>query len=311
MKLLEIRGVRKSYGAVKALQGVDLTVRPGGIFGLVGPNGAGKTTLFSVLCGFLRADAGEVRVAGHPVTPSSPPPKGAVSILPQDAGFVSHLPVGRQLAYYARLQGMAPAQARDAAAHALQRVGLADVARRKPKTLSHGMHKRVGIAQAFLGDPSLVVLDEPTAGLDPHAARDIRALLRTIGSNRTVVVSSHNLSEVEDLCHEVAILHDGRVVRQDTLTTLVGAAGQIAFRLTASPDDALLRDLEALDFLEDVAWDADDERLRLRFDPRDRAVGQAARDLVGFLVDRDVPFVEMQLGKSLEERFIEETGRGA
>ncbi|MDP6946323.1 MAG: ABC transporter ATP-binding protein, partial [Myxococcota bacterium] len=215
--LLEVRGLEKAYGSVRALRGLDLRVDAGRIFGIVGPNGAGKTTLFSVVCGFTAADAGEVRVAHKQVTPTTPPPRGTLSILPQDATLGSRPSIGAQLAYLARLGGMKAGQARAEAKRVLALVDLADVHDRRPHTMSHGMAKRVGIAQAFMGEPQLIILDEPTAGLDPHAAHDIRQLIRGIRGGRTVVVSSHNLGEVEDLCHEVAIVHEGRMVRQQTL----------------------------------------------------------------------------------------------
>jgi ABC-2 type transport system ATP-binding protein len=172
------------------------------------------------------------------------------------------------------------------------------------------MHKRVGIAQAFIGAPRVVILDEPTAGLDPHAAREIRALLRKIQGERTVIVSSHNLGEIEDLCHEVAILDGGRLVRQDTIAGVLGGAELIVFRLGRAPTEGDLALLRALPFVRDVSWSTDDDRLRVGFDATKQAPGPAARDIVSALVDAQVPFVEMQIGKSLEERFLEETRRG-
>lgn len=307
--VLDVRGVTKLYGSLVALNQIDLQVRPGGIFGVVGSNGAGKTTLFSVVCGFIGRKAGRVEVCGYPVDTSSPPPPGLLGILPQDARLLPSRPVGAQLQYYGRLLGFGRKRARQETERVLDLVGLGDAFRSKPKALSHGMYKRVGIAQAFLGDPKLIILDEPTAGLDPHAARDIRALLRAIRGDRTVLVSSHNLAEVEDLCHEVAIVHQGRVVRQDSIGHLIGHAAEVAFRFGRVPDDALLGKLRALDFLDDVRWDAGAERVRFYFDPDSIPSSEAARRLVNHLVDQGIPFLEMQLGKSLEDRFVEETAR--
>lgn len=307
---LRVTGLSKSYGRLQALRGMNLEVQPGQIFGVVGPNGAGKTTLFSVVSGFLPADAGEVEIEGKRLRRGAPPPKGSLSILPQDAGFIADLNLGVQLVLYGELQGLSPTRARDEARRVLEIVGLSEVYDRKAKTLSHGMHKRVGIAQAFIGEPSLVILDEPTAGLDPHAAKEIRALLRKIQGQRTVIVSSHNLGEVEDLCNEVAILDQGVLVRQDTITGMIGGAQLVVFRLSRPPTDADLVGLRALPFVTSVDWSMDDERLRVGFDADAQPPGPASRDMVCALVDAGVLFVEMKLGKSLEERFLEETRAG-
>jgi ABC-2 type transport system ATP-binding protein len=309
--IVELRGVRKRFGVLEALAGVDLELYPGRILGLVGPNGAGKTTLFSVLCGFLRADAGVVRVAGRDVDTAHPPPPGTVGLLPQDAAFRPHMPIGRQLTHYAELAGMSRAAAESDARAALQRVGLAGSWGTRPRSLSHGMGKRVAIAQAILGDPRLVILDEPTAGLDPHAARELKAVLRVLREGRTIIVSSHNLAEIEDLCHEVAILHRGQVVRHDSVSGLVGSAAELGLRLALPPTQAQFDSIRRLPLVTDLRWDPAAERLRVHFDPAVQRADVACRDLVSHLVDAQIPFVEIQLGKSLEERFIEETRSGS
>ncbi len=308
MTALECRGLRKSYGNVVALRGVDLTIPRGSIFGLVGPNGAGKTTLFSVACGFLKADAGSVTIAGHSVSPKSPPRPGTLSILPQDAGFMPQLSVERQLAYYAELGGMTAAAARTEAGRVLELVQLQEVVGRPPDSLSHGQRKRVGIAQAFLASPKVIILDEPTAGLDPQVSREIRRTVREIsGGDCTVVVSSHNLGEIEDLCHEVAILNKGEIVRQDKVSALVGAATEIAFRMSEPPPPGTIEALGKLDFVTGAQWDDGGARLRVHFDPERTPPDHASRDIVAFLVERGVSFVEMHVGARLEDRYLDET----
>jgi ABC-type multidrug transport system ATPase subunit len=305
--LLEVRGATKRFGNVDALNGVDLTIpMDAGVFGLVGPNGSGKTTLFSCLCGFLGTNEGSIRLAGAPVTRTHPPAPGTVSVLPQDALFPHGVSSLTLLTYYARLHGADRHTATRQATELLERVGLGDAMRRAPHTLSHGMRKRVGIAQAFLGEPRLIILDEPTAGLDPQVAREIRGLIRTIRGQRVVLVSSHNLFEVEDLCAEVAILHKGRVTRQAHVHEIVGEAREVAFRMAGPPPDAILKALEALDFVDGAEWDAGAGRLRVAIADRTKAAA-AAGEIAAFFAAREVPFMEMQVGKSLEDRFLEET----
>ena len=169
------------------------------------------------------------------------------------------------------------------------------------------MFKRVAIAQAFLGKPELVLLDEPTAGLDPQSSREIRALLRGLRGERSIVVSSHNLSEVEDLCDTVAILDSGRVVRHDTVAEVVGQAASIDVRLVAPPSEALMAAIAGLSFVTGVVHDDAVDRLRVDFDASRVQPVVAARDLVQVLAETGANFIELQIGSSLEDRFLEET----
>lgn len=307
---LEIKGVRKRYpNGVEALKGVDLHVPEGVIFGLVGPNGAGKTTLFSILCGFLSADVGTISMSGNEVRQGVAPPPNLFSILPQDAKFMPGITVRKHLLYYAALGGIEGAGAEQEVRRVLEIVGLPEVGSRTADTLSHGMHKRIGIAQAFLGAPRLVILDEPTAGLDPHAAGEVRALLGKIRGSQTVVISSHNLLEIEDICTEVAILHKGKMVRQDSIATLLGEAAEVSFRMSNPPPQDVQEALKNLVYIRGCSWDGTTSRFHVNFDPNQKSAEQASQELVTFLVGRGVQFLEMQIGKRLEDRFLEETGK--
>ena len=305
--VLTVRGVSKAYGNIQALTDVNLEVPSGGIFGIVGPNGAGKTTLFSILCGFLGADRGEVLVGGQAVRPNHPPPGGMLTILPQDAKFLPSTPLGKQLKFYAELAGMSARDAEKEVHRVLEMVGLPEVYNRTGNTLSHGMYKRVGIAQAFIGNPRVIILDEPTAGLDPHAAREIHEQLRSMRADQTVIVSSHNLSEIEDLCNAVAILKQGTVVRVSTMESLLQGATEVSFRLPDPAADDLLAALNALPYVAGARWDKGAGRLRIDIDTSALAADEAGGELVKFFVGRGVKFMDMQVGANLEERFIRET----
>ena len=307
---VEIQSLEKSYGATRALAGVSFSVPAGGVFGVVGPNGAGKTTLFSVISGFLHPDAGSVRIAGVPLVPGHPPPAGALGVLPQDAGFIRELPLGWQLAHFGRLQGLSAREAKAEVERTLALVELPQVAGKRAQALSHGMLKRVGIAQALIGNPSVVILDEPTAGLDPHAARGIHGLIRTIAPQQTVIVSSHNLAEIESLCSEVAILDRGTLVRQDHVQGVVGTAAVLMVRLSAAPTAEQIANLCTLPAITHAQWIPELGRLQLDFDATATRPGYAASDVARRLEDLQVPFMELQVGKSLEDRFVEQTGLG-
>jgi len=305
--ILEVQGVTRSFGSLRALNDVTWHVPTRGIHGLVGPNGAGKTTLYGIVCGFLPADSGTIRIGGKEVTTSVPPEAGIVGVLPQDGMLPEHLPVGVTLTHYGQLGGLDKKTAESEMRRVLELVGLEDAQGKKPKTLSHGMFKRVAIAQAFIGRPRLVLLDEPTAGLDPNAAREIRGLLRDLRGEGAIVVSSHNLAEVEDLCDTVAILDSGSVVRHDSMADVVGEAASIDVRLVGEPTDALKSALGALSFVTSVSYNQQTDRMRVDFDASRTVPLEACKEVVGVLCATQSAFIELQVGSSLEDRFLEET----
>ena len=181
---VDLRAVHKRFGLVHALKGAELRVPRGSIFALIGPNGAGKTTLFGLCCGFLTADAGVVEILGG--KPDALRLKGRLGALPQDAMLGRDITIREHLVFLARLQGMALPQARSEAERVLALVDLGELGERRAGALSHGQVKRVGVAQAFLGEPELILLDEPTAGLDPRHAHDLRNLIRSRRGNQTI-----------------------------------------------------------------------------------------------------------------------------
>ncbi len=217
MILVQCQGLSKNYGSKKALNNINLTLESGAPIALVGPNGAGKTTLFSLLCGYLTPSAGTIQLLGK--APNSPKLLGQIAALPQDAKLDPNLTILCQLTFFARLQGMGNEQAKQEALRVLSLVDLADVAQQKPPSLSHGMSKRVAIAQALIGSPKLVLLDEPTAGLDPANAKKIRELVRALSSTTTFVISSHNLDELEKLCDQVLYLDKGELSQSISMRT--------------------------------------------------------------------------------------------
>ncbi len=208
--LIRCENLGKDFGAKKALDGISFSVEKGAPVALVGPNGAGKTTLFSLLCGYLSADRGDISILGH--KPGSAALFGKLAALPQDANLDPRFAVHQQLVFYGRLQGMSKKEAVRQADRCLELVGLSDVARQAPGELSHGMRKRVSIAQALLGEPQLVLLDEATAGLDPVHARQVRELVASLADEVTFILSSHDLAELERLCAHVLHLEQGKLI---------------------------------------------------------------------------------------------------
>ena len=215
--MLVIRDLVKIYpGPVTALAGVDLDV-PNGMFGLLGPNGAGKTTLMRILAGLLEASSGTAGLDGEPILDRPERIWGRLGYLPQDFGFFPHLTGEKMLQYMLRLKGVsAPGGARALSGELLERVHLTFAARRKVKTYSGGMRQRLGIAQAIAGDPRLIIVDEPTAGLDPEERLRFYRLLSELAENRIVLLSTHIVEDVAVLCPRFAIIRNGRLIANTT-----------------------------------------------------------------------------------------------
>ncbi|MDI5831491.1 ABC transporter ATP-binding protein [Shewanella xiamenensis] len=239
MILVQCQGLSKNYGSKKALNNVNLTLEAGAPIALVGPNGAGKTTLFSLLCGYLTPSAGSVRILGE--APNSPALLGQIAALPQDATLDPNLTIISQLSFFARLQGMDSKQANQEALRVLNLVDLAEGAQQKPPSLSHGMSKRVAIAQALIGAPKLVLLDEPTAGLDPANAKKIRELVRTLSPTTTFVISSHNLDELEKLCDQVLYLDKGELGQSISMRSSNSGSDYLTLTMESCDSEALIQ----------------------------------------------------------------------
>jgi len=213
--IIDVQQLTKRYGDHTALSEVNFTLEKGAPVALVGPNGAGKTTLFSLLCGYIQPSIGDINILGH--SPGSSALFGRLSALPQDAQLDPRFSIATQLSFYARLQGMSRKLATRDTARVLEMVALSDAANSKPSELSHGMRKRATIAQALLGSPEIVMLDEATAGLDPNNAKEIRAIVAEQASEVNFILSSHDLSELERLCDRVLYLENGSLKQHQAL----------------------------------------------------------------------------------------------
>jgi ABC-2 type transport system ATP-binding protein len=200
-----------SKAAVKAVRGVDLSIEPGTVFGLLGPNGSGKTTTILMLLGLLRPSAGQVRVLGLPAGHTRA--RSRTGFLPEETRLYEFLTGAETLEFVGRLFSVPRAERRRRAEGLLRRTGMWEARDRRLSTYSKGMARRIGLAQALIGNPELVVLDEPTSGLDPVGNREVKDLLREVAdTGTTILLTSHILSDVGDVCDEIAILHRGRCI---------------------------------------------------------------------------------------------------
>lgn len=242
--LIQCTDLNKSFGRKAVLKQLNFELQLGDTAALIGPNGAGKTTLFSILCGYLPADSGSAQILGQPA--GSQALFGKLGALPQDAQFDPSFTIGEQLKFYARLQGLSAKAAAIETSRVLSLVDLATEAKYKAAALSHGMRKRAAIAQAFIGAPKLVLLDEPTAGLDPANALAIRKLISTLSGEISFLISSHNIFELEQLCNKVLFLDKGVLNSNVNKAPTANSPQYLTLQLEHDIEPALLQQLQQL-----------------------------------------------------------------
>ena len=224
--VLACEGLRKSYGARVAVDGVGFTIARGETYGLLGPNGAGKTTTISMVCGLLERDAGTVTVAGRPMAPGATDAKAAIGLVPQEVALYDDLSGEENLEFFGRLQGLGGAVLRQRVAEVLDLVGLADRARDHVGDYSGGMKRRANIAAGLLHHPQLLVLDEPTVGVDPQSRNAILESIEALGGEGlSVLYTTHYMEEAQRLCDRVGIIDEGRLVAEGTRRELVAQLG--------------------------------------------------------------------------------------
>lgn len=255
MAVIETRDLRKEYGRIHALKGVSLTVEKGQIYGLLGQNGAGKTTLIKVLLGIVRRTDGKAQLLGRPA--GAVEARRRVGYLPEDHQFPGYHTGRSLLDFYGSLYGVSADDRRRKIPEVLELVGIAGRMNSKIRTYSKGMKQRLGIAQALLHDPDLIILDEPTDGVDPLGRREIRELMtRLKDQGHTIFLNSHLLGEVELVCDRVAILQQGNLVREGTIAELTAQKGRYEMGLAPGqtfPADALMKLGYRVDRLPDKA----------------------------------------------------------
>lgn len=280
----------KSYGKVKALRGLSLRVPRGAVYGLLGVNGAGKTTTLGILSGFVGRFRGNCLVAGR------------LGCLPQDAALAPARAAAAQFRFFARLGGASRHAAPGEVKRCLESAGMADCARRRPGGLSHGQRKRLALAQALLNDPEIILLDEPTAGLDPGQAVRIKRLIADLAGEKTIVLSSHQLSEVEELCSVAGVIHEGKMIYEGSIQTLKGAGNRVRYRLSAPAGASAVLGLNGV---REAEAESSPPLLKVVFDPGTVSLEELNFRVVEALRASGAGVCEISRGGSLEEGFLE------
>jgi ABC-2 type transport system ATP-binding protein len=302
---IETQGVTKRFGARAAIDGVDLYVPRGSAFGFLGPNGAGKTTMIRMLLGLTHASAGSMRVLGRPVPAERGQALRRVGAIVEEPRFHPNLSGRENLRIVAAVRGP-EVQAR--IAPALARVGLSERAEEKVKKYSLGMRQRLGVARCLLADPLLLILDEPTNGLDPGGIQEFREMIRAMveQENRTIFLSSHLLDEVEKICDHAAIVDRGKVIAQGPIAELASGGAGARNELIVGVDDVelALGTLEGSELVREARRSDEGLRVVLSGDPSSAAQVNASLVRAGVAVMRLEP-----VRHSLEQRFLEVTSR--
>jgi ABC-2 type transport system ATP-binding protein len=301
---IDLKGVVKRFGNVTAVNDVSFEVPEGSVFGLIGPNGAGKTTTFSMLAGYLAPTSGEIYVLDRLPT-AVDELRGQIGVLPQDALLPAQDRVGSFLVYLAELQGMTRGEAQRAVEEVLAEVEGRDWWNMKCGQLSHGMAKRVGLAQALLGKPKVILLDEPTAGLDPRIAYGVRQIVKSRKGRATLVISSHNLQELEEICDHAAILDRGALVAHGSMAELTASSSEIRIDLAAGP--VPLEQVRAIPGVKTAAWDKAARELNVTFDRHECDAEEMIRRVIFALYQAGSRISGVSKGRGLEQRVMELT----
>ena len=241
--MVEVRGLTKYYGDFRAIHDVTFTAERGEILGLLGPNGAGKTTTMRIVTGYMPASEGSVSVEGFDVATHAQEARRRIGYLPENPPLYHDMTVNSYLKFVARIKGVAGGELKAAVERVIERCFLSDVASRILSRLSKGYRQRVGLAQALIHNPPVIVLDEPTIGLDPRQIIEIRGLIKELAADRTVILSTHILPEVSQICSKVVIINEGTVVVEKSLKELAQGASleEVFLRyISKEPDAAAL-----------------------------------------------------------------------
>jgi len=300
--LIDVQDVSRYYGHHCAVDNISFRVKKGEVVGFLGPNGAGKTTAMNIITGNLAPSAGSITIAGHDLLDDPKAAKGAIGYLPEQPPLYREFTVNEYLDFCAALNRLPRNQQRSAREAAKEKTGITDVAERLIGNLSKGYQQRVGIAQAIIHMPPVVILDEPTVGLDPIQIREIRLLIRELGREHSVILSTHILPEVQTTCDQVQIINNGKLVLRDSIdgleNHLQSASLTVAFR--NPPDTTKLESIKGIRKVEQQR----EGRLRLFYEP-DR---DPTDEIVNYSAEKEWGLYELRPGRvSLEDIFLQLT----
>ena len=305
--MIEVKELRKSYAGREAVRGISFGVAKGEIVGFLGPNGAGKSTTMRILTGYLPATGGEVKIAGLDLLNQSLEIRKKVGYMPENVPLYQDMRVGDFLSFRAALKGLARRRIKTRVRDTMEQCGVTDVAGKMIGALSRGYRQRVGLADALVHEPELLILDEPTAGLDPNQIRTVRELIKELGRGHTVLLSTHILSEVEMVCGRAIIINRGKIEASDTLENLSKRVrgGAWLVEVQAKDGAALAKEFSALAGMSTVTVSREADGW-VALECTAKPGKKIREELDQFIKQRNLPLREFRHGKaSLEDVFIE------
>ena len=311
--MIEISNLVKKYGDHVAVDNLSLTIEPGKIYGLLGPNGAGKSTTMNILTGYIGATSGTVKINGYDILDQPEEAKKCVGYLPELPPLYMDMTVAEYLKFVAELKKIEKKKRKEMINDAMEMTGVSDVSERLIKNLSKGYRQRVGFAQAVLGYPQIIILDEPTVGLDPKQIIEIRELIKKLGENHTVILSSHILTEISAVCDHVFIISKGKLVASDATENLINLMStEQNIDIIAKCDEAVAHQvIEDVSNVKEVKFEQPEEDDTVKFVVRAQKGCDIREGLFKAFCDRNITLLEMHSAvKSLEDVFLELTGEG-
>ena len=308
--MIEINNLVKKYGEHVAVDHLSLTVEPGKIYGFLGPNGAGKSTTMNIITGYLGATSGTVTINGHDIFKEPEEAKKCVGYLPEIPPLYADMTVLEYLNFVAELKKLQKSLRKRYVEEAMETTGILDVKNRMIRNLSKGYRQRVGFAQAILGYPEMIILDEPTVGLDPKQIIEIRDLIKKLGEKHTVILSSHILTEISAVCDYVFIISKGKLVASDSTENLLDQMSgaqeiELTVRSEADRAKALLEEIEYVDHAD--LKDAKEGSILVRA----KSGNDIREEVFQLMAENHIPVLEMRtVTKSLEDVFLQITQEG-
>nr|WP_308655993.1 ATP-binding cassette domain-containing protein [uncultured Agathobacter sp.] len=311
--MIEISNLVKKYGDHMAVDYLSLTVEPGKIYGLLGPNGAGKSTTMNIVTGYIGADGGTVKINGYDIFAQPEEAKKCIGYLPEIPPLYVDMTVYEYLKFVAELKKLDRKKRKEMIEDAMDMTGITEVKNRLIKNLSKGFRQRVGFAQALLGYPEIIILDEPTVGLDPKQIIEIRELIKKLGENHTVILSSHILSEISAVCDHVFIISKGKLVASDATENLISLMSKNQeINLVIKSDEIGARGmLEKIVNVDKVTFEQSEEEGTVKALVVAKANCDIREEIFELASAMHMPILEMHsVVKSLEDVFLELTGEG-
>ena len=308
--MIEIDNLVKKYGEHVAVEHLSLPVEPGKIYGFLGPNGAGKSTTMNIITGYLGATSGTVTINGHDIFKEPEEAKKCVGYLPEIPPLYADMTVLEYLNFVAELKKLQKSLRKRYVEEAMETTGILDVKNRMIRNLSKGYRQRVGFAQAILGYPEIIILDEPTVGLDPKQIIEIRDLIKKLGEKHTVILSSHILTEISAVCDHVFIISKGKLVASDSTENLLDQMSgaqeiELTVRSEADRAKALLEEIEYVDHAD--LKDAKEGSILVRA----KSGNDIREEVFQLMAENHIPVLEMRtVTKSLEDVFLQITQEG-